>query len=36
MSETTLGENIKLLDSNVPDISAEAAARVDYTTSSSR
>ncbi len=29
MSETTLGENIKFLDSNVPDFGAEAAARVD-------
>ncbi len=28
MSETTVGENIKFLDSDVPDISAEAAARV--------
>ncbi len=29
MSETTLGENIKFLDSNMPDFGAEAAARVD-------
>jgi len=28
MSETTAGENIKFLDSDVPDISADAAARV--------
>jgi len=28
MSETTVGENIKFLDSDVPDISADAAARV--------
>jgi hypothetical protein len=28
MSETTVGENIKFLDSDVPDFSAEAAARV--------
>ena len=28
MSETTVGENIKFLDSDVPDISADAAAQV--------
>ena len=28
MSETTVGKSIKFLDSNVPDFSAEAAARV--------
>ena len=28
MRETTAGENIKFLDSDVPDISADAAARV--------
>ena len=36
MGETTAGESIKFLNSDVPDFSAEAAARVGQTTSSSR